>query len=216
MNWINLAQVRLSGWWRTVKRVRGRWVSTNVQVFGSRGSGKTTLLNQLETRGVAVSGSETHGVDSVRPLTEAVSRVRFDTVDIGGRQELWSEWTDSLEERLPSGIIFLIDHETHLKVHQSALKVLVGYLEAEKHDEVRKRCKGFLLLANKQDLWDSDQTGEREDTFAKEWKGALAPEVSKLKELGIEVLVGSGSAKFYDYASDQFDDLIDQFVDLAL
>lgn len=216
MNWVNDAQVRLSGWWRTVKRVRGRWVSTNVQVYGARGTGKTTLLNQLEKRGVAVSGGETHGREDERPLTEAASRVGFDTIGIGGRAELWSEWTELLAERLPSGIIFLIDHETDLQSHSNALKFLVGFLASKKGNKARKRCKVFLLLANKQDLWHSEQSDKDDHSFAKKWEGTFTPEVSKLRELGLEVLVGCGSAKFYDYASDQFDDLIDQFVDFVL
>jgi hypothetical protein len=210
MSFVRSARTGILNLSRKVKRVRGRWVPTNIQVLGHRGSGKTTFLKQLEERGHAVSGGETIGTIP-RDLTEKASRIRFDTVDISGREEEWTEWAGKITSRLPAGLVFLIDHMRPIGEHEAALRFLIGVLN--KDDDVKKRCKAFMLFANKRDLW-QDQSDS--DSFAAIWMVRFMPLLSRVEELGIKTLIGSGSAQRYELAPDEFDDLIGKFVDLVL
>ncbi len=132
-------------------------------VLGARQTGKTTLIEWMRANVSRLEGFNPEptppGGDRVGTFSAQVGaeNMRLKPVrDVGGEYEMWeTDWVELFREARPRGIVFMIDH-TDVLNHKDALNFIMNLIEEEA--EARNNLKAFLLLVNKSDLWQDDQS----------------------------------------------------------
>lgn len=134
-------------------------------VLGYRQTGKTTLIEWLRNDLALFEGFDPEptaaGGEAVPVFTTRVGadggnmRLR-PRRDVGGEYSMWdTDWVELFRQTRPRGLIFLIDH-TNIYQHKDALNFVLQMLDDE--EDARRSLKMFMLIVNKADLWEGDQT----------------------------------------------------------
>lgn len=163
--------------WKLIKNVFDAFKGVSLLAFGTTRVGKATLWHYLETGTPSTQNlarTETltpiaGGKFKLRDITLAGIRVRVRAMDVPGDNEYRHLWKEALTGARPRGIIFMFDHRANvdeggstsfdserLKEHYEAFEYLRDLILS--NEEVRKKLRGILVLANKEDAWPRELT----------------------------------------------------------